>query len=211
MIIDYHSHILPKMDDGASSSAEALEMLLESKRQGIDVVCATPHFYPDRDFPEAFFSRRQSCYNRLLEVSKGYDVPELKMGAEVAYYYGIGNSDEIENFCYEGTNELLVEMQFGQWNHNVFDDFRGLLSMNIVPVLAHIERYLDWVSFEDLLRLKRDGIKLQCNASCFIEKNTSNMACKWYKEGFIEYIGSDMHNNSGRPQNIAKALEILSE
>ncbi|MCC8048646.1 MAG: hypothetical protein LIO52_06065, partial [Oscillospiraceae bacterium] len=35
-MIDFHSHILPKMDDGSRSVEESLELLCESARQGVD-------------------------------------------------------------------------------------------------------------------------------------------------------------------------------
>ena len=41
---DYHSHILPGMDDGSRSVEESLSLLREEVRQGIDTVVMTPHF-----------------------------------------------------------------------------------------------------------------------------------------------------------------------
>ena len=44
-MIDFHSHILPGMDDGSKSTQESLEMLDMLRAQGVDTVAATPHFY----------------------------------------------------------------------------------------------------------------------------------------------------------------------
>ena len=54
-MIDIHSHILPGVDDGASSMKESLRMLSMARRQGITDAFATSHYskaFPNRD-PEA--------------------------------------------------------------------------------------------------------------------------------------------------------------
>ena len=57
-MIDFHSHMLPDMDDGAQNVDEGLAMLRESRRQGVELVCATPHFYADEEDPASFLRRR---------------------------------------------------------------------------------------------------------------------------------------------------------
>ena len=47
-MIDFHSHVLPGIDDGSDSVATSLAMLAEMKAQGIEAVFATPHFYANR-------------------------------------------------------------------------------------------------------------------------------------------------------------------
>ena len=44
-MIDFHSHILPKIDDGSKSSDESIEILLAERQQGVSDIIATPHFY----------------------------------------------------------------------------------------------------------------------------------------------------------------------
>lgn len=41
---DFHTHILPAIDDGSKSVAESIEMLTALSEQGISRVVATPHF-----------------------------------------------------------------------------------------------------------------------------------------------------------------------
>ena len=45
MITDYHTHVLPGIDDGSKDAETSLEMLIQLKEQGIERVIATPHFY----------------------------------------------------------------------------------------------------------------------------------------------------------------------
>ena len=44
MRIDFHTHILPGMDDGSSSIEESLAMLQAEGDAGIERVVFTPHF-----------------------------------------------------------------------------------------------------------------------------------------------------------------------
>ena len=57
-LIDFHSHILPGIDDGARSPDESLKMLELMAAQGVSKVVSTSHFYPERESPESFISRR---------------------------------------------------------------------------------------------------------------------------------------------------------
>jgi len=60
-MIDFHSHILPKLDDGSSSSDESCKLLRCLATQGVESVVATPHFYADNESVERFLARRNLC------------------------------------------------------------------------------------------------------------------------------------------------------
>ena len=53
-MIDFHTHILPEMDDGSESVEESIQMLELSAGQGVKWMVATPHFYADREDPKTF-------------------------------------------------------------------------------------------------------------------------------------------------------------
>ena len=48
-MIDFHSHILPGIDDGSKNTQMSLAMIEEEKKQGVHTIVATPHFYADED------------------------------------------------------------------------------------------------------------------------------------------------------------------
>ena len=56
-MIDFHSHILPAMDDGSKNIEESLQMLRMLQEQGVERVIATPHFYADENPPDVFLRR----------------------------------------------------------------------------------------------------------------------------------------------------------
>ena len=83
-MIDFHSHILPGIDDGSKDAATSLLMLNALKKQGADTVCATSHFYATQRSVERFLFRRQEAWDRLCEVLP-QDAPRILLGAEVLY------------------------------------------------------------------------------------------------------------------------------
>lgn len=46
-VIDFHSHILPGIDDGSRNVETSIGMLRMCKEHGVDTMIATPHFYAD--------------------------------------------------------------------------------------------------------------------------------------------------------------------
>ena len=110
-MIDFHSHILPGIDDGSQSVEMSLEMLGALKAQGAGVVCATSHFYATERSPERYLYRRQEAFEKL-KPQLPEDAPEILLGAEVLYFPGISRMEALPSLCLEGTNLLLLEMPF---------------------------------------------------------------------------------------------------
>ena len=101
MITDFHTHVLPGVDDGSASVEESLALLQMEAEQGIGQVVATPHFYANHDTPERFLQRRERAEATLREALTGKpDMPELFMGAEVYFFPGMSDSDAL--------NELTI-------------------------------------------------------------------------------------------------------
>ena len=53
-MIDFHTHILPCIDDGARSLDESLALLQMLEEQGVDTVVFTPHYYGRKKGAEQF-------------------------------------------------------------------------------------------------------------------------------------------------------------
>lgn len=64
-VIDFHSHILPGIDDGSKNVETSIEMLRRSKAAGVDIMIATPHFYADCDRIERFTEKRLGAYQKI--------------------------------------------------------------------------------------------------------------------------------------------------
>ena len=110
MFFDIHAHILPFMDDGASSVEESLDLLEALKEQGITDVILTPHFYPQIDSLEDFKEDLTNSYKELFSEYNKKDLPKLYFGCELLYFAGMGDSELLEEFCLNNSKFLLLEL-----------------------------------------------------------------------------------------------------
>ena len=209
---DLHSHVLPGVDDGSSSLEESIELLRLLGEQGVDCVCATPHFDALYDDPDAFFGRRSKAYARLAEAIEGKDLPRIILGAEVAYFPGISNMNLIERLCLEGSRYLLIEMPSEPWSdYTVNELVKIAVTKDIRPVIAHAERYMFLQRTSTLMRLREIGALMQVNASFFINRKTRRRALALLKREEIHFLGSDCHNLTLRPPKYAEAVKIIKD
>lgn len=209
-MIDFHSHILPEMDDGSRSLEMSVEMLRESACQGVTHICATPHFYADENSPEEFLARREKAVSRLRSVwEDGF--PKLHVGAEVEYFEGITHAKGISSLKLEGTDVLLIEMPFMNWTSRMWRDVEDLASRpHTLVMLAHIERYLNFGAEKYLTNSSNRRILIQSNAESYTRGILQrHKSLKLLRRGIIDVIGSDCHNVDSRPQLMGQAREIV--
>lgn len=208
-MIDWHSHILPKMDDGSASLEESLAMLELLKRQGVDTVIATPHFYANEESVQEFLDRRKARFDELCQSIAESNICIL-CGAEVKFYPGISRMEGLERLAIEGTNLLLLEMPFAKWSDHTMRELYELANMRgLKIVIAHVERYLSMQNKDVLNELSERGLLVQVNASFFSRISTKKKAIKLLGAGFIHFIGSDCHNMTTRPPKLDSAYELI--
>ena len=207
-MFDFHTHILPEIDDGSRSVVESLAMLNELTRQGATGIAATPHFYANRSSPELFFLRRQAAWEKL-QSNLPPDGPEIRLGAEVQYFEGIHRLQGLERFRLEGTRLLLVEMPLCTWTTRMISSTLEINSREeIIVLLAHIERYLPYRNSKVMEQLQEHGVLMQASTGFFLEKPYTAM--KLLRKGRIQLLGTDSHNMDQRKPNLAQALEIVN-
>ena len=200
-MIDFHTHILPCVDDGSQRIPESVSMLRAEARQGIEAVVLTPHFYAQDNSPAQFLQRRQKMYKHLLPYL-WQELPMICLGAEVQYFEGICTAEDVRHLRIEGTEYLLVEMPFSHWSERVLEDVMELNDLaDTTVVLAHIERYLAMQSGDVWERLRSCGILMQSNVSFFGNWRTRHRAMSMLAQGEIHFLGSDCHNMKTRQPN----------
>ena len=64
--VDFHSHILPGIDDGCPAVDEAIKMLQMECEQGVKKIFLTPHFNAHVDFPDVFIKKRRKSFDELM-------------------------------------------------------------------------------------------------------------------------------------------------
>lgn len=206
---DFHSHILPKMDDGSRSVEESLQMLNALAEQGISRVVATPHFYANDESVFDFLERRREAFEKLSAVLTD-EMPEVVLGAEVRYYDGISRLAEIKSLCIQGTDLLLLEMPEKRWTEYTLRELEDIACAGRVTlVLAHIDRCMEFQSEDVFYRLRSSGVLMQINAEFINNFFTRRKSVSMLKKGNIHFIGSDCHNMEERKPDIGKAYKII--
>ena len=209
-MIDLHSHILPKMDDGSKSPEETLALLTQLGQQGITTLAATPHFYA-QEAPEVFLRRRMEAFENMPVLPEG--APEILLGAEVAYFPGMGNCDALIPLQIGNTKLLLIEMPFGDWSDRVIEDVCEIpVQLGLLPVLAHVNRYPGKKQFPKYKDALLDaGVFFQCNAEAFLTLKTRRWALDLMKKGYIHFLGSDCHNTTTRYPRWDEAKAVIEK
>lgn len=201
-MVDFHTHILPGMDDGSKYVRHSLMMLRMEREMGVDTVVLTPHFYASQNDPAAFLERRSRAWERLNNRLDDA-APHLLLGAEVHFFDHMDAAEHIDSLCIGNTGVLLLEMPFRPWDERII---RTVLELNardgLQVVLAHIERYRSFCPGEEIWeQLRENGILMQVNCSFFAGFFGRRKAMKMMERGRFQLIGSDCHNLDTRPPN----------
>ncbi len=211
-MIDFHTHILPEIDDGSRNIEMSCSMLEQEYQQGVREIIATPHFYAENDSVEHFLEKRKDSYQRLMEsVDTKPSTPAVKLGAEVYYFSGIGKADMISRLCIEGTNILLLELPFAQWTKEMRKDVKALVfERKFTVILAHVERYYalqkDFQYWDDIMEYP---LYPQINTGSLLRWKTRRFGLNFVKSGMKVLLGTDCHNLEGRAPNMQKGRDVL--
>ncbi len=210
-MIDFHSHILPNVDDGSKDVEESIDLLNMLSRQNVETVIATPHFLANHEPIDRFLQRRSESVQQLLpELKDGH--PKIICGAEVSYYPGISRMEGLDKLRIEGSKLLLLEMPMCKWSDYALSELAELAARGSTRiVLAHLERYMGFQKDSALRTIYQNGILVQCNASFLLEFGTKRRAMSMLGDGRIHMLGSDCHSVKSRPPRIGNAFEAIEK
>ena len=212
-MIDFHTHILPNVDDGSTGLQMSVALLKELKNQGVEKVLLTPHFYAYASSAEDFAQRRDASKQELLtQLGKTPVDIEIYMGCEVLYFEELWRIEELKDFCIKGTDCILIEMPFVPWTENMIRGVEKIIGKGLTPVIAHFERYMKYKgNREKLYQLIEMGSLLQMNCKYINDFKTRRRAVKFIKSGAVFAIGTDCHNLEDRAPDYSEAVNILKK
>lgn len=199
MLTDYHSHILPALDDGARDTETALAMLHLLHEQGVQRVVATPHFYCHRQRSVAhFLEKRQAALEKIQDAAP---IPIL-IGAEVAVEHGISEVQDITKLAIGNTNLILMELPYRQLEHWMTDELYHLsVAYGLQVVLAHVHRYCAYYSKAEMQQLLQFDAVFQINADAFDHWKERRLVKELLQSEREIVFGSDCHNMTDRKPN----------
>lgn len=217
MRIDFHSHLLPAVDDGSQSVEQSIDALRAFAAQGVDVVVTTPHF-------DASLTRSPvALASRLAEFDAAWDalqsvialtpgLPTLKRGTEVMLDEPDADLSD-PRIRLDGSVFVLCEFPSLRLPTNAEWGIANLISRGWQPVVAHPERYRNQESgLASLRRLREAGALFQANAGSLLGQHgelAERVAWRLLALGWVDYLSSDYHAR-GAPAT-ARAVELLTE
>jgi len=179
-MIDFHSHILPGIDDGSPDVATSIEMLSVCKESGVSTVLMTPHCHPmSQEKLDRFLKRRDDAFSVLSkEISEQKtELPNIIPAAEIRIYNGFHKLSGIDKLCISGTEYILLEMPYEVWKDYAFEELYQLTRLGFKPLMAHMDRFLDQEkSFGEIFSL---DVAVQINSSAFLDSKIRKRMIKY--------------------------------
>lgn len=210
-MIDFHTHCLPAIDDGADSIETAMQMLRESVQSGIDTVVATPHFYVGEQTVDEFLSQRDAALAQVREACERESLPiRIIPAAEVLVREGISQLD-LSRLCIEGTQCVMLELPFMTPPAWLLEEIENIVfDQKLIVMYAHLDRYMAWYSSEDVAEITDiPGLLLQFNAGSLINRRACRHLYRWLPAVKRLVVGTDMHEPKTCEKHMEKAYNCL--
>jgi len=221
--IDIHCHLLPDLDDGSASILETVEMLRIAHRRGTRGIVATPHAFQPIFTPHSSVALCGAFSRMTEELSDLSHYAKHSFLKEMAVYLGSENLvspkflDALENrqiLTVNGSRYLLVEFPRFVSYHVVESALEQILKAELIPILAHVERYEFFLDHPGrLARLRQKGCVIQVNASSLQQGSPgveAKLALSVARLGLLDVIASDAHDRAMRPPDLQTVFEHLS-
>lgn len=199
---DWHSHILPGVDDGIPDMASALQVLDFYEQLGISVVWLTPHVMEDIPNTTTVLQHR---FEELLSAYKG----SIRLNLAAEYMLDNGFEERMNHndfLCIKSSflNDsadnltLLIETSYFTPPMDLYGTIERIQNKGYQPLLAHPERYL-YMGIDDYSPLMDMGVHFQCNITSLAGvygKDARQKFLTFLSKGWIKVMGTDIHRLS---------------
>ena len=227
-MIDFHSHILPNIDDGSTSMEESIKLIKEAAQAGFTGIISTSHYL--KNYYECDENERKGLLAELAEqvkivaystdddASSGncVDMPKLYLGSEIYITTEMVELlKEGKASTINGTNYVLFELPMNSKPLFAKEVVYKLIENGYKPIIAHPERY-SYVKedIEYVRELKNMGALFQSNYGSVIGmygSSAKKTLKKLLKEDLISFLGSDVHAVGQIYPKVPKILKKLKK
>jgi len=193
-VIDLHSHLLPGVDDGARTVAQAVATLHEMARHGVTDVCLTPHLTASQA-EQGVPARHDTAFEALEAAAPR--APRLHRGAEVMLDRPLSAAAAAHpGIRLGGTRYILVEFPRLVAGGAVTNALAHVLSLGLAPVLAHPERYT-CCSVNAVHRWRSMGALMQVDATTLLARQgRGERARQLVAAGLADLLAADNHGDT---------------
>ena len=199
MKLDFHSHILPALDDGATCLEDSLMLAKAMKDWGFERVTCTPHITDlHKNSPETI----GRAFEQLKEEMEKQEIDlDIRMSAEYRLVPQTWPEVLEKNWLMPIEDKfILMELPITKPEQMGYikplEEFHRIISMGLTPILPHPERYF-YLSEKELMSFVEAGVKIQCNygslAGLYGETVLQNVQ-KVIDKGIVSFYGTDLHN-----------------
>lgn len=199
MKLDFHSHILPGIDDGAKDINESLMLAKALKDWGFNRITCTPHItskYPNT--PQDIMPKFEYLKEELDKA--GIDL-DIRLSAEYRLVPETWPKVLENNWLMPIEDRfILMELPISHREEmgliNPAEEFRKIASMGLTPILPHPERYF-YLTEQDLSDILDAGGKIQCNYGSYAGlygEEVRQRAVALQDKGMVSFYGTDLHN-----------------
>ena len=217
-MIDLHCHLLPGIDDGPQTLAEALEMARIAVANGIEEAHVTPHLHPgrwDNDLPKiaaAVEAYRAALAHAGIPLTLGF-AAEVRLDYQILPLIEAGRVPFLGTL--EGYQVLLLEFPHSHVPVGADKFVAWLLARNIRPLIAHPERNKDLMREPDKLEpFVREGCLVQVTADAVaggFGELCAQRAREFLERGWVSVLASDAHDTAERPPRMAPGRDAAAK
>ena len=211
-MIDFHSHILPGIDDGSKNLEQSISMVNEAREAGFTKIISTSHYM------ENYYECNEKERKQLIEqVQNKVEGIELYLGNEI---YITNNMIELlKNGQASTINDTkYVLFEFPLINTKPMNDrevIYRLIENGYIPIVAHPERYpFIQENPNYIFELEEMGTLFQANYGSIIGRygNKAKKTLKiLLKNHLISFFGSDVHRPEQIYNKMAKIIKKLKK
>ncbi len=215
-MIDLHCHILPAVDDGASTLASALEMARMAAASGVRAIVATPHCNLPHTEPQNYLD--PFLLKRIMDLRQDIELAQIPVrlyaGAEVFCTPDVGELLRGQRLLpLAGSKYLLMEFYFDESPDFMDFCFDEVKSQGFIPVIAHPERYEAVQRTPQLVqRWFAQGNIIQLNKGSILGKlgSRAQAASQWIlQRGLAHVVASDAHGTQMRTPHMGEVYHHL--
>lgn len=196
---DLHTHILYDIDDGSNSLEESLEILKQASLNGVTDIVLTPHYVKGSKY-SADNAQKKKLFN---ELKKWVDISSINiniyLGNEVYITEdSLSLSKEISTI--NNSRYILIELPLNTKYNLIFESLNKLKKKNLIPIIAHPERYMAYYEDYDFFNnLRKIGCLLQGNIGSIYGnygKKSKKMIIYMLENNMLDFLASDIHHSN---------------